>query len=223
MNYGSSYPRKSWPTERNGRIKQTFRKKQSWDKGGKYCWHQIWLYNLQGPELMKTWDLLFKKAKTSAAIKSQSVSRSVAQSCFTLWVRQAPLSVGFSRQEYWSGLPSPPPEDLSNSEIRPESLTYPALASGFFTTVPPQKPSCSTYWNIKLSPHLLQSLALPIKIVLISHEMLCLLENEDTCRASADPQRSTRDVYRLCSSMRLLSLSRHWSKMWSSQGKLIFP
>ena len=142
MSYGSSYPRKSWVTGRNGRIKQTFRKKQRWDKGGKYWWHQVWLHNLQGPVLMKRWDLLFKKAKTSAAIKGQSVSRSIAQSCLTLWARQAPLSMGFSRQELWSWLPSPPPEDLSNSGIKPISLIYPALASGFFTTMPPGKPSC---------------------------------------------------------------------------------
>ena len=50
--------------------------------------------------------------------------------------RQAPLSMGFSRQEYWSGLPFPPPGDLPNSEIEPES---PALAGGFFTTEPPGK------------------------------------------------------------------------------------
>ena len=47
--------------------------------------------------------------------------------------RQAPLSTGFSRQEYWSGLPCPPPEDLPNQGIEPMSLTSPALASEFFT------------------------------------------------------------------------------------------
>ena len=47
---------------------------------------------------------------------------------------QAPLSMGFSRQEYWSGLPCPPPGDLSNSGIKPVSLTSPALGGGFFTT-----------------------------------------------------------------------------------------
>ena len=36
---------------------------------------------------------------------------------------QAPLSKGFSRQEYWSGLPCPPPEDLPNPGIEPVSLT----------------------------------------------------------------------------------------------------
>ena len=42
----------------------------------------------------------------------------------TLWTAacQAPLSKGFSRQEYWSGLPCPPPEDLPNPVIKPTSL-----------------------------------------------------------------------------------------------------
>ena len=47
---------------------------------------------------------------------------------------QAPLSMGFSRQEYWSGLPCPPPGDLPNPGIKPASLTSPALAGRFFTT-----------------------------------------------------------------------------------------
>ena len=42
--------------------------------------------------------------------------------------------MGFSKQEYWSGLPFPPPGDLSNPGIELESLTPPALAGGFFTT-----------------------------------------------------------------------------------------
>ena len=55
--------------------------------------------------------------------------------------RQAPLSVGFSRQEYWSGLPFPPPGDLPDPGIEPTSPVSPALAGGFFTTEPPGKPS----------------------------------------------------------------------------------
>ena len=47
---------------------------------------------------------------------------------------QAPLSMGFSRQENWSGLPCPPPGDLSDPEMEPKS---PALASGFFTSESP--------------------------------------------------------------------------------------
>ena len=61
------------------------------------------------------------------------------QSCPTLchlWTvaPQAPLSMGFSRKEYWSGLPCPPPENLSDPGIEPTSLASPALAGGFFTT-----------------------------------------------------------------------------------------
>ena len=45
-----------------------------------------------------------------------------------------PLSIGFSKQKYWSGLPCPPPGDLPDPEIKPESLISPEFASGFFTT-----------------------------------------------------------------------------------------
>ena len=42
--------------------------------------------------------------------------------------------MGFSRQEYWNGLPCPPLEDLPNPGIEPVSLTSPELAGGFFIT-----------------------------------------------------------------------------------------
>ena len=66
----------------------------------------------------------------------------VAQSCPTLAIPwtvacQAPLSMGFSRQEYWSGLPFPSLGCLPNPGIKPVS---PALAGGFFTTVSPGNP-----------------------------------------------------------------------------------
>ena len=48
--------------------------------------------------------------------------------------RQAPLSMGFSRQEYWSGWPCPPPGDLPTPGIEPMAVTSPALANGLFTT-----------------------------------------------------------------------------------------
>ena len=51
---------------------------------------------------------------------------------------QAPLSIGFSRQEYLSGLPCPPPGNLPDPGIKPVSL---ALVGGFFTTEAPAKPS----------------------------------------------------------------------------------
>ena len=52
---------------------------------------------------------------------------------------QAPLSVGFSRREHWSGLPWPPPGNLPNPGMKPTSLMSPALAGRFFTTRPPGK------------------------------------------------------------------------------------
>ena len=52
---------------------------------------------------------------------------------------QAPLSIEFSRQEYWIRLPFPPPADLPGPGIEPMSLVSPALAGGFFTTLPPGK------------------------------------------------------------------------------------
>ena len=55
--------------------------------------------------------------------------------CMPLWTItcQVPLSMGFSRQEYWSELLFPPPGDLYNSGIEPMSLTSPALAGRFLT------------------------------------------------------------------------------------------
>ena len=60
----------------------------------------------------------------------------------TLWTRahRASLSMGFSRQEYWSGLPCLPPGDLPDPGIEPSSLKSPALAGGLFTT--------STTWEV---------------------------------------------------------------------------
>ena len=49
---------------------------------------------------------------------------------------QAPLSMEFSRQEYWSRLPFPPSGDFPDPGIEPKSLASPALSSWFFTTAP---------------------------------------------------------------------------------------
>ena len=50
---------------------------------------------------------------------------------------QAPLSMGFFRQEYWSGLQFPHPGELPDQGIEPMSPASPPLAGGLFTTVPP--------------------------------------------------------------------------------------
>ena len=68
----------------------------------------------------------------------------MSSSCDPLWTiaSQAPLSMGFSRQVHWSGLPFPPPGNLPDPGSEP---TSPALAGGFFTTEPPGKPTYSIY------------------------------------------------------------------------------
>ena len=58
------------------------------------------------------------------------------QLCVMLWTvaHQDPLSMGFSRQEYWGGSPCPPPRDLSDPRIESMSFMFDALAGRFFTT-----------------------------------------------------------------------------------------
>ena len=71
----------------------------------------------------------------------------------TLWTvaHQAPLSMEFCREEYWSGLSFPPPVDLLNPGIEPMSLVSPALAGRFFTTEPSGKFISAVIHTVKLS------------------------------------------------------------------------
>ena len=55
---------------------------------------------------------------------------------------QAPLSMEFSRQEYWSGLPCPPPGDVPDPRIEPASITSLALAGRFITTSDTREAEC---------------------------------------------------------------------------------
>ena len=70
---------------------------------------------------------------SSACMRAKSLNR--VQLSVTPWTaaRQAPLSLGFSRQGYWSGVPCPPPGDRPNQGLNP-ALMSPALASRFFIT-----------------------------------------------------------------------------------------
>ena len=76
-------------------------------------------------------------------VESVSHSLSHVQLFVTLWTvaRQAPLSMEFHRQGYWSGLPFPTLGHLPNPGIKPVSLASPTLAGRFFTTVPSGKPN----------------------------------------------------------------------------------
>ena len=77
------------------------------------------------------------------AIDSLPMNRACKPSCFScVWLfetqrtvaHQAPLSMGFSRQEYWNGLQFPTPGDLPNPGNKSVSVMSPSLAGGFFTT-----------------------------------------------------------------------------------------
>ena len=73
------------------------------------------------------------------------VHAKLLQSCLTLcdpmdYSLPGSSVQGFSRQEYWSGLLCPPPGDVPNPKMEPESLMSPALAGGFFST--------STTWEV---------------------------------------------------------------------------
>ena len=67
-------------------------------------------------------------------IRSQPLQSCPTLQPYRLVACQAPLSMEFPRQEYWSGLPYPPPEDLPDPEIEPRS---PALQAGSLPTEPP--------------------------------------------------------------------------------------
>ena len=74
---------------------------------------------------------------TQSILRCMLSHSSCIRLCATLWTEahQAPLSMRFSRQQYWSfGLPFPSPGDLPNPGIEPESLMSPALTGGVFTT-----------------------------------------------------------------------------------------
>ena len=73
------------------------------------------------------------------------LSRSDMSDSATPWTvaLQVPLSMEFSREEYWIGLPFPIPGDLPEPGIEPKFIVSPALAGGFFTTAPPGKLSDS--------------------------------------------------------------------------------
>ena len=103
---------------------------------------------------------LYLKKLLVSTVQQSKPSMCILLSCFscvhlyeTLWTIgwQAPLSMGFSGQEYWSGLSCPPPGDLSNPEIESMSLTSPAVAGRFLLPTPTGKPKSAIH--IPASPH----------------------------------------------------------------------
>ena len=95
----------------------------------------------------------------------------------TLWTvaHQAPLSMGFSKKEYWSGLSGPLPGSLSNPGIKSASLTSPALAGRFFIT--------SAAWEAQVSCLLL--------LLLSRFSCVQLCETPETAAHQAPPSLPT--------------------------------
>ena len=83
----------------------------------------------------------------------------------TLWIvaHQAPLFMGFSRQEYWNELPFLPPGDLPDPGIKRVSLASPTLADEFFTTKPPRKPLMLFHLSINLAQANTYSFTVPLQ------------------------------------------------------------
>ena len=93
-----------------------------------------------------------KKKRKMSSGTSCAVRCLVSQSCpisVTPWTvaHQAPLSMGFPRQEFWSGLPSPTPGDLPNTEIEPRS---PTLQEDSLPSEPPGKPMNTELGSLSL-------------------------------------------------------------------------
>ena len=107
-------------------------------------------------------------------------------SCVQLFVNlwtvayQAPLSMGFSRQEYWSGLSGPPPGDRPNPGIELTSLMSSALAGGFFTTNTTWEACKSTVLQQKIN-----STAAACKVPPSPHGVTCLSLSFLVCQAQA--------------------------------------
>ena len=101
---------------------------------------------------MSPWELIFTMAIPLCRHWNKSIVDEYLGCCVqllhhvqlfaTLWTvpLQAPLSMGLSQQQYWSGLPFPPPGDLPAPGIKPTSTVAPVLAGRFFTSVPPGEP-----------------------------------------------------------------------------------
>ena len=86
-------------------------------------------------ESSSSWD-----GQESTHVCSHSLSCVQLFATLSTGAHQAPLSMGFSRQAYWSGLSFPSPGDLPHPGIEPMSPVSPSQAGRFFTTEPPGKP-----------------------------------------------------------------------------------
>ena len=106
----------------------------------RYCF--LWLFSLN--HIQKRPERVWNSVCVLSCVQLFTTPWTVAD--------QAPPSMGFSRQEYWTGLSCPPPGDLPNQGIKPTSLMSLALADGFFTISPTwESPTQPYYLSICVS------------------------------------------------------------------------
>ena len=96
-----------------------------------WCWERL---RAGGEGGDRGWDGWMASLTQWARTRAKSLSRAWLFVTPCIVAHQAPLSIAFSRQECWRGLPFPSPEDLPNPGIKTGSLTPPALTGWFFTT-----------------------------------------------------------------------------------------
>ena len=111
--------------------------------------YSVALFPLRAQSVLRAGSCLVRRLPGGWVTSSESHARFSLCACSlsrvllfaTPWTvaHQAPLSLGFSRQEYWSGLPFPTPGDPPDPGIEPTSSVSPALVGGFFITEPPGK------------------------------------------------------------------------------------
>ena len=98
--------------------------------------------NEQLPPQPSHWTMVVSRKSPCAPVQIPSPARMcvcyvtsvVSDSLRPHGAHQTPLSMGFSRQEYWSGLLCTPPGDLPDPRVEPTSIKFPALAGEFFIT-----------------------------------------------------------------------------------------
>ena len=113
-------------------------------------------------------------------------------------VCHGPLSMGFARQDHWSGLPIPPQEDLPDPRLEPAFPASPVLAGGFFTTESPAKLSIYLYVTSNLlyqilSTHLYMSITYPYWKNLTQIHLFC--KSSTTSLTSFMPLFSSSTVF----------------------------
>ena len=134
----------------------------------KICWMGLtenwtkqkkgWLHRSKSIKIMQSENHEISKGKKKSFNDMHACMHARSLQCVPLFVtpwtvaHQVPLSMGFSRQEYWSGLPCPPPGDLPNPGIKPVSLMSPMLTGSIFTTSTTWEIPSMTYWTVLKSP-----------------------------------------------------------------------